>query len=223
MIDGEATVKSYRQRDGHVWLMPANPAFEPIPGDDATIIGPGGRGPAPRLDPGAHATRPRGRRRADARPRSSPRRGRRAPGVRRRQAVRSAAGPVLTGRPDAEWSALWSPAVRAAPRLPRRSGLTVELSDQESAVRVRPVGHRRARTRRRSDAGCRRQPADRIPPSSPTDRPVRDVDHGQSGNQDGSSERAGRAGAAARPSCGGRVPQRSSFSPLDGWPCIRDR
>ena len=24
LIDGEATVKSYRQRDGHVWLMPAN-------------------------------------------------------------------------------------------------------------------------------------------------------------------------------------------------------
>jgi repressor LexA len=39
MIDGEATVKSYRQRDGHVWLMPANPAFDPIPGDDASILG----------------------------------------------------------------------------------------------------------------------------------------------------------------------------------------
>ncbi len=39
MIDGEATVKSYRQRDGHVWLMPANPAFDPISGDDATIMG----------------------------------------------------------------------------------------------------------------------------------------------------------------------------------------
>jgi repressor LexA len=39
MIDGEATVKSYRQRDGHVWLMPANPSFDPIPGDDATIMG----------------------------------------------------------------------------------------------------------------------------------------------------------------------------------------
>jgi repressor LexA len=39
MIDGEATVKSYRQRDGHVWLMPANPAFDPIPGDTATIMG----------------------------------------------------------------------------------------------------------------------------------------------------------------------------------------
>jgi repressor LexA len=39
MLDGEATVKTYRFRDGHVWLMPHNPAFEPIPGDDATILG----------------------------------------------------------------------------------------------------------------------------------------------------------------------------------------
>ncbi|MCA0146651.1 transcriptional repressor LexA [Blastococcus sp. LR1] len=39
MIDGEATVKTYKRRDGHVWLMPHNPAYEPIPGDDATILG----------------------------------------------------------------------------------------------------------------------------------------------------------------------------------------
>src|SRR4051794_7211964 len=39
MLDGEATVKSYRRRDGHVWLMPANSAFDPIPGDMATIMG----------------------------------------------------------------------------------------------------------------------------------------------------------------------------------------
>lgn len=39
MLDGEATVKTYRRRDGHVWLMPQNPAFDPIPGDDATIMG----------------------------------------------------------------------------------------------------------------------------------------------------------------------------------------
>jgi repressor LexA len=39
MIDGEATVKTYRFRDGHIWLVPHNPAFEPIPGDDATIMG----------------------------------------------------------------------------------------------------------------------------------------------------------------------------------------
>lgn len=39
MLDGEATVKTYRNRDGHVWLMPQNPAFDPIAGDDATILG----------------------------------------------------------------------------------------------------------------------------------------------------------------------------------------
>jgi repressor LexA len=39
MLDGEATVKTYRNRDGHVWLIPHNPAFDPIAGDDATIMG----------------------------------------------------------------------------------------------------------------------------------------------------------------------------------------
>ena len=39
MIDGEATVKTYKRRDGHVWLMPHNPAYEPIPGDEATVLG----------------------------------------------------------------------------------------------------------------------------------------------------------------------------------------
>jgi repressor LexA len=39
MIDGEATVKTFKRRDGHVWLMPHNPAYEPIAGDDATILG----------------------------------------------------------------------------------------------------------------------------------------------------------------------------------------
>jgi repressor LexA len=39
MLEGEATVKTYRLRDGHVWLMPQNAAFEPINGDTATILG----------------------------------------------------------------------------------------------------------------------------------------------------------------------------------------
>jgi repressor LexA len=39
MLDGEATVKTYRHRDGHIWLMPHNPAFEPILGDNASILG----------------------------------------------------------------------------------------------------------------------------------------------------------------------------------------
>lgn len=39
LIDGEATVKTLRRRDGHVWLLPHNSAYTPIPGDDATILG----------------------------------------------------------------------------------------------------------------------------------------------------------------------------------------
>ncbi|PWW23358.1 repressor LexA [Geodermatophilus normandii] len=39
MLDGEATVKTYKRRDGHVWLLPHNPAYEPIPGDEATVLG----------------------------------------------------------------------------------------------------------------------------------------------------------------------------------------
>jgi repressor LexA len=39
MIDGEATVKTFRRRDGHVWLLPHNDAYQPINGDDATILG----------------------------------------------------------------------------------------------------------------------------------------------------------------------------------------
>ena len=39
MIDGEATVKTFKRRDGHIWLMPHNEAFSPIPGDAALILG----------------------------------------------------------------------------------------------------------------------------------------------------------------------------------------
>lgn len=39
MLDGEATVKTLRRRDGHVWLMPENPDYDPIPGDCAEILG----------------------------------------------------------------------------------------------------------------------------------------------------------------------------------------
>lgn len=39
MLDGEATVKTLRRRDGHLWLVPQNPAYEPIPGDHATVLG----------------------------------------------------------------------------------------------------------------------------------------------------------------------------------------
>jgi repressor LexA len=39
MIDGEATVKTFKRKDGHVWLMPHNEAYQPIPGDEASILG----------------------------------------------------------------------------------------------------------------------------------------------------------------------------------------
>ena len=39
MIDGEATVKRFRQRDGKVWLAPETPAYPDIPAETATILG----------------------------------------------------------------------------------------------------------------------------------------------------------------------------------------
>jgi repressor LexA len=39
MIDGEATVKTFQRKDGQVWLLPHNDAFEPIDGTHATILG----------------------------------------------------------------------------------------------------------------------------------------------------------------------------------------
>lgn len=39
MIDGEATVKTLSRRDGHVWLLPRNTAYAPIPGDESVILG----------------------------------------------------------------------------------------------------------------------------------------------------------------------------------------
>ncbi|WP_069386905.1 transcriptional repressor LexA [Cellulosimicrobium cellulans] len=39
MIDGEATVKTFKRADGHVWLLPHNAAYEPILGDDAQVLG----------------------------------------------------------------------------------------------------------------------------------------------------------------------------------------
>ena len=39
MIDGEATVKTLQRRDGHVWLLPHNAAYQPIDGDEATVLG----------------------------------------------------------------------------------------------------------------------------------------------------------------------------------------
>ncbi len=39
MLDGEATVKTFKRVKKDVWLMPHNPMFEPIPGNDAVILG----------------------------------------------------------------------------------------------------------------------------------------------------------------------------------------
>lgn len=39
MLDSEATVKVFKQRDGHTWLLPRNSSFEPIMGDHAEILG----------------------------------------------------------------------------------------------------------------------------------------------------------------------------------------
>ena len=39
LLEDEATVKRLKLVDGHVWLMPENAAYSPIPGDEAAILG----------------------------------------------------------------------------------------------------------------------------------------------------------------------------------------
>ena len=39
LLDDEATVKTLRRKDGKAWLLPHNPAFEPIDGTSASILG----------------------------------------------------------------------------------------------------------------------------------------------------------------------------------------
>ncbi|WP_375168952.1 transcriptional repressor LexA [Gardnerella vaginalis] len=39
LLDSEATVKTFRNDNGHVWLIPHNPAYSPIDGSHATIMG----------------------------------------------------------------------------------------------------------------------------------------------------------------------------------------
>lgn len=39
MLEEEATVKTFKQNDGHTWLLPRNSAYEPILGDHAVILG----------------------------------------------------------------------------------------------------------------------------------------------------------------------------------------
>lgn len=39
LLDGEATVKTFQRKDGRVWLLPHNAAYDPIDGTHATILG----------------------------------------------------------------------------------------------------------------------------------------------------------------------------------------
>ena len=39
LFEDEATVKTLRRKDGHTWLLPENPDYEPIDGDGCTILG----------------------------------------------------------------------------------------------------------------------------------------------------------------------------------------
>ena len=39
LLEDEATVKTLRRKDGHTWLLPENPDYEPIDGDRAEILG----------------------------------------------------------------------------------------------------------------------------------------------------------------------------------------
>lgn len=39
LLDNEATVKTFKRTDGHVWLMPHNEAYDPIDGDHASVMG----------------------------------------------------------------------------------------------------------------------------------------------------------------------------------------
>lgn len=39
LLEDSATVKRFTRKDGHVWLMPENPDYNPIDGDNAQILG----------------------------------------------------------------------------------------------------------------------------------------------------------------------------------------
>jgi repressor LexA len=39
LLDNEATVKTFKRTDNQLWLMPHNPAYDPIDGNHATILG----------------------------------------------------------------------------------------------------------------------------------------------------------------------------------------
>jgi repressor LexA len=39
LFEDEATVKTLQRKDGHVWLMPENPDYQPIDGEGAALLG----------------------------------------------------------------------------------------------------------------------------------------------------------------------------------------
>ena len=39
LLDNEATVKTFKRTGDQLWLMPHNPAYDPIDGNHATILG----------------------------------------------------------------------------------------------------------------------------------------------------------------------------------------
>ena len=39
LLDDSATVKRFRREKGQIWLLPENPAYDPIDGTDCTILG----------------------------------------------------------------------------------------------------------------------------------------------------------------------------------------
>jgi repressor LexA len=39
LIEEDVTVKTFQHVNGHVWLMPQNPSYEPIPGDGCCLMG----------------------------------------------------------------------------------------------------------------------------------------------------------------------------------------
>ena len=39
LLEDEATVKTFSRKDGHIWLLPANPDYQPIDGTHCSILG----------------------------------------------------------------------------------------------------------------------------------------------------------------------------------------
>ena len=39
LFEDEATVKTLSRTDGHIWLLPENPAYQPIDGEGAALLG----------------------------------------------------------------------------------------------------------------------------------------------------------------------------------------